>query len=734
MSAAQSNTSTTGREDAAGISAAANHPHDGRDGPDYGNPFLGPISFGPEDGGVFFGREVEAGMLTTLVLANRVSFLYAASGAGKSSLLAARLQRMLEARGWLPVEIRLSNDPLAAARQAVLLQAVLHPALELACLKDLIALVGERIPLSEVSEAVEKLSNTMPAKRRMLQRRIFELGGQKAPALPMLARLARGGLAAADYLDALRMVVAEGPGELALGETLPLAWLHGLLTDPAVVLGHQRLVQRLVQSGPGLVPLLDALDAVAERSVRSFPLVLIFDQFEELFTRFADVDPSRRGEQGPDRLTPDFDRMADWRHRRALTDELAALFGVTADGVPAPARPHRLLISLREDFIAELSALRQVAVPGQDNAFRLSHLTPEHARLAITQPLRQYGWRMAPDCVEAVVNGLIRENRYVEPAPLQVVCARLWLASQAQGASDPPKVHDDSHEIRHTALQDLLGGVPLILSRYFTEELDLRLDALVRHEVIDLLAPLITANGKRNIVEKRTLLTAPFHDGATRARALEFLLEHNFVRVEWRLRSEFVEIAHEFQITSMLAELARRDQRPSERSLQRALAELTHRQRAQGGILASGDLDKDEFLLLHEVYCDAELQGRIAWTPDLRLMMLRAALFHARGDGRTEVRKWVRDALADAGSAGTETWQSLRAQLWRRDENQPLTRAEWDRLLGQWSGLTPQDLSAPALLCAAVTYSNGDSRGHLRALVRAALANKPAAVAAAGEQ
>lgn len=697
---------------------------DGRSGQDYANPFLGPASFGPEDGGVFFGREIEAGMLSTLVLANRVSFLYAASGAGKSSLLAARLQPILEMRGWLPVEIRLSNEPVAAARQAVMLQAVLHPELELACLDELIALVGEQIPLPDVPDAVQRLPNAMPAKRRMLQRRVFELAGEKAPALPMLARLARGGLAASDYFDALRIAVAEGPGELALGATLPLAWLRGLLTDPAVVLGHQRLVQRLVNSGPGLLPLLDALDQVAERSVRSFPLVLIFDQFEELFTRFADVDPSRRGtDHRTDHLVPEAGHMADWRQRQALTDELAALFGTTAQGQPARARPHRLLISLREDFIAELAALPQVAVPGPDNAFRLAHLAADYARLAITQPLEQYGWRAEPACVDAVVEGLLRENRYVEAAPLQVVCSRLWKAAHEPSAGGAPLPVPVSHEriIRRTTLMDTLEGVPSILSRYFSEELEQGVDALVRHEVLDLLAPLITANGKRNIVEKRTLLSAPFHDGVTRARALQFLLEHNFVRVEWRLRSEFVEIAHEFQIASMLAELARREQRSSERSLQRALAELTHRQRALGGILASGELGQDEFGLLHEVYCDRELHGRIAWTAELRQLMLRAALFHAREAGRDAVRTWVRDAAADTDADGTASWQALRAQLTRRDRQQPLTRAEWDRLTGQWAGLSAHDLAAPTLLHAAVAYSNDDGRDRLRALVRTAL-------------
>ena len=75
-------------------------------------PYMGAYSYGPEDAELFFGREEESEHVTRMVLAHRVSFLYAASGAGKSSMLAARVAPALEARGWIPIELRL-NDLLS---------------------------------------------------------------------------------------------------------------------------------------------------------------------------------------------------------------------------------------------------------------------------------------------------------------------------------------------------------------------------------------------------------------------------------------------------------------------------------------------------------------------------------------------------------------------------------------------------------------------------------------------
>ena len=63
-------------------------------------PYVGPRPFGHDEKDLFFGRDREARDLCSLVVAHPIVLLYAASGAGKSSLLNAGLIPLLEARGY----------------------------------------------------------------------------------------------------------------------------------------------------------------------------------------------------------------------------------------------------------------------------------------------------------------------------------------------------------------------------------------------------------------------------------------------------------------------------------------------------------------------------------------------------------------------------------------------------------------------------------------------------------
>src|SRR6266446_1933490 len=63
-------------------------------------PYVGPRPFGRDEKNLFFGRDRETRDLCSLVIAHPIVLLYAASGAGKSSLLNAGLIPLLEARGY----------------------------------------------------------------------------------------------------------------------------------------------------------------------------------------------------------------------------------------------------------------------------------------------------------------------------------------------------------------------------------------------------------------------------------------------------------------------------------------------------------------------------------------------------------------------------------------------------------------------------------------------------------
>lgn len=69
------------------------------------NPYVGPRTFTQEEGHLFFGRDVEARELMSLIISERLVLFYAQSGAGKSSLINARLIPQLRESGYavLPV-------------------------------------------------------------------------------------------------------------------------------------------------------------------------------------------------------------------------------------------------------------------------------------------------------------------------------------------------------------------------------------------------------------------------------------------------------------------------------------------------------------------------------------------------------------------------------------------------------------------------------------------------------
>jgi tetratricopeptide (TPR) repeat protein len=64
------------------------------------NPYVGPRPFEKQDKGLFFGRDREASEIFSLIIAHPTLLLYAQSGAGKTSLLNARLIPLLEEEGF----------------------------------------------------------------------------------------------------------------------------------------------------------------------------------------------------------------------------------------------------------------------------------------------------------------------------------------------------------------------------------------------------------------------------------------------------------------------------------------------------------------------------------------------------------------------------------------------------------------------------------------------------------
>ena len=75
------------------------------------NPYVGPRPFTAKDRNRFFGRDREARDLIPLVISERLVLFYAQSGAGKSSLINARLIPGLRERNFIVLPVgRVSGE------------------------------------------------------------------------------------------------------------------------------------------------------------------------------------------------------------------------------------------------------------------------------------------------------------------------------------------------------------------------------------------------------------------------------------------------------------------------------------------------------------------------------------------------------------------------------------------------------------------------------------------------
>ena len=270
--------------------------------------------------------------------------------------------------------------------------------------------------------------------------------------------------------------------------------------------------------------------------------VLIFDQFEELFT----LDPVER-----EAKREFFRQVGEALGRRADND-------AEDDG---PARYVRwALFAMREDYIAELDDYRELVPTELATRFRLNLLDREQAHEAIQSPAADAGVTIADDAVDQVLDELtsVRVTRpggrvetqrggFVEPVQLQVVCRHLW--SQI--------VKPDTTQITRAAIECLDrrksadGEVDAALRGYFDVEVaDAAGGQKVRERVI------------REWVERALITTAKLRNQVLReggslvpvAKAeIDALIDSHVLRSEKRGGREWVELTHDRMVPPILA-------------------------------------------------------------------------------------------------------------------------------------------------------------------------------------
>jgi hypothetical protein len=276
------------------------------------------------------------------------------------------------------------------------------------------------------------------------------------------------------------------------------------LKDPALVIRRtvrRRLPEADLPQDGSLVNLLDAATKAVNHT-----LVIVLDQFEEFFIR----------------LSPEF--------RVAFIAELGALYD--ARDVPV-----KLVLSLREDWLASVSEIEERIPEVFRTRMRLLALTRDQARQAITAPVERLGVSYEPTLVEQLLDDLIgSEGAAVMPPQLQLVCSALYDG-----------LGHDERLITLTAYERL-GGARGVLQKYLDDELArLRRDerALAR----GVLEELVTSQGTKAVKIDDELAMALDVDLSDVAPVLEKLVRARLLRaLEREDGGTAYELAHEYLI------------------------------------------------------------------------------------------------------------------------------------------------------------------------------------------
>ncbi len=357
----------------------------------------------------------------------------------------------------------------------------------------------------------------------------------------------------------------------------PCTWLYvRLLHEPLRNLA--RTLERTLQQ-PVSGSLLDMVQmAVAHLG---HTLILVFDQFEEFFTRFS---PPLRA---------------------AFIDELAALHA-------ARDLPVKLVIGLREDYLAAMSELEQRIPDIFTTRMRLLPLDHAQAHQAITAPAERLGIFYDADLLDRLLVDLMGRpladtfqhgeaslGAVVMPPQMQLVCSALY---QGLGPGE---------RLITPAIYDRLGGTRGILQQYLRDELE-RFDYAGRLLAHRVLAELVTSQNSRAIKSAEELALLLDLTPAALAAVLEKLLHARLLRsLEGADGMRCYELAHDYLIRNIEhgSEVQRRKQ------VEELIAQEVENWQRLGMLMG-----RDRLVLVNEVRDELRL------TPDAQELLMRSAL------------------------------------------------------------------------------------------------------------
>jgi tetratricopeptide (TPR) repeat protein len=246
----------------------------------------------------------------------------------------------------------------------------------------------------------------------------------------------------------------------------------------------------------------------------SLPLLVAIDRFEELFNDFA----------------------YRWRYRDEFIEGLAAAL---------EELPHlRLLISIRENWLAALLPYEKLLTRQSRARFRLLPLDHDAALEAVTAPLEPTTRFFGPGVADELVTSLRRIRRTshigettevladrLEPVQLQVVCSSLWRQLPADVQEITAEHLHDYADVDRTLAEFCAAAIAEVAADHDVSEAELR-EWLERTFVTEL--------GTRGTVYEGLSATGGMPNEI--ARALE---DRHILRAEQRSGSRWYELQHD---------------------------------------------------------------------------------------------------------------------------------------------------------------------------------------------
>ena len=287
--------------------------------------------------------------------------------------------------------------------------------------------------------------------------------------------------------------------------------------------------------------------------------LLIFDQFEELFT-LAQSDDFGRARAA--RFIADLADLVENRAPQALEAKLEADESA-AERFDFARSDYRVLIALREDYLAPLEGLKGAMPSITQNRLRLAPMTGTQALTAVLKPGRLLvSEEVAAAIVRFVAGGAELANAEVEPSLLSLICRELNDARIAQGRDE-------------ISLDLLAGSHATILQNFYARALSDQPPA-VRRIIED---QLLTASGYReNVAEENLGLS--FSAAGAAPDTLALLVNRRLLRIEERLDVRRVELTHDVLCGVVKSSRDLRQERESREATERLLERQRERELA----------------------------------------------------------------------------------------------------------------------------------------------------------